>query len=164
MHLDLGYEELYRVDTGSDRRHGYQFSDRQFDALARMNTLGLRDSKKIFTLADSKNIGYDAFCEKYGQYTSGWHSVRNRLSPRKIEFVLPLILNPLKTILVGRDLSSGNVCTPSVRAQTSKGHRTRCGSRNLFRKWSVPGRMCIYPQITAIRISASTSVSISLFD
>ena len=78
MHLDLGYEELYRVDTGSDRRHGYQFSDRQFDALARMNTLGLRDSKKIFTLADSKNIGYDAFCEKYGQYTSGWHSVREQ--------------------------------------------------------------------------------------
>lgn len=41
-----------------------------------MQALNLRKAKNDFMFADSKNVSYHDFCEKYNQYSIEWLSVR----------------------------------------------------------------------------------------
>ena len=77
MGAPLREDDAYNLHTGEARRKGYPILDQQNEELQRMKALNLGDEKKFFALADSKNIGYDAFCSRYDSYTNEWIYTRN---------------------------------------------------------------------------------------
>lgn len=72
MGLSHVNEKEFLIETSIDRRKGYLLRDHQYKQLSRMHNIGLKSSQDIFKLADSKNISYKEFCDRYDHYTAEW--------------------------------------------------------------------------------------------